>query len=67
MRAYQCDRCGEFYGYFSKGKSEEIFITSSNASTGCIKDLCSKCQDELEAWWTKNKKKKEKEAHDGTN
>lgn len=64
MRAYQCDRCGELYSYFSKSiKREEIYITSSNTLSGCIKDLCGQCQEELEAWWKmKKKKKKEKEA-----
>jgi hypothetical protein len=57
MRAYQCDRCGKFYSRSNKDLNK-IFITGSCTSNMYIKDLCDKCQRELEVWWEKKKKAK---------
>ena len=64
MRAYQCDRCGKFYSRSNKDLNK-IFITGSCTQIGCIKDLCGKCQKELEAWWGKKKKGKKNEQKAG--
>lgn len=64
MRAYQCDRCGKFYSRSNKDLNK-IFITGSCTQTGYIKDLCGKCQKELEAWWGKKKKGKKNEQKAG--
>ena len=64
MRAYQCDRCGKFYSRSNK-ELNKIFITVSCTSNMYIKDLCGKCQKELEAWWGKKKKGKKNEQKAG--
>lgn len=65
MRAYQCDRCGTLYSYSNKLENE-IFITSSCTVTGCVKDLCGKCQKELEAWWNAGKAEESEENNEGS-
>lgn len=64
MRAYQCDRCGKFYSRSNK-ELNKIFIAGSCTSNMYIKDLCGKCQKELEAWWGKKKKGKKNEQKAG--
>lgn len=54
MKAYKCDRCGEFflnseYGY----APSKFYITRTpNASGHCL-DLCPNCNDELQEWIAK--------------
>lgn len=54
MRAYQCDRCSALYSDSNKLKNE-IFITVTPTSTLGVRDLCDRCQKELEAWWNAGK------------
>lgn len=63
MIAYQCDRCGKFFGRL-RVNANELFVTDTRASIACnrIKDLCDDCQNELEEWWMKGK---DKEVSDG--
>lgn len=60
MRAYQCDRCGNFFAHLC-ASAVDLFITDTRASAAWnrIKDLCDDCQRELEAWWKIPKKEKE--------
>ena len=44
-KANICDRCGMYY--VDSGCKKEYYITTAITMTGCHKDLCPDCQQEL--------------------
>lgn len=61
MRAYKCDRCGDFYSQFIEPKitvnsifRHGIGTNDSYASESHFSELnlCEKCVSDFEHWWT---------------
>ena len=66
MKAYRCDRCGEFYDKDAYSKTNRTirlpYVTNSEVKiigisakylydcTGTLIDICPKCIDELKNW-----------------
>ena len=59
MRAYKCDRCGDFY--ISNRQLPNFYITDSPSDTKHVLDLCPKCNELLDAFL--NVEKRDAEDH----
>lgn len=47
MKAFKCDRCGNYYDKFTCNE-DDLYIVHANKSTI---DLCPECNDELSKWY----------------
>ena len=64
MRAYQCDRCEEYFQ--STVRRLPLYVTKSPSNYHTL-DLCPKCQKALEEWWEEDKMVKEENQNENIN
>lgn len=55
-KAYECDRCGMLFKSYNNQKTSEFLNITKNPNfvDSCL-DLCPKCNDELQEWFTNGK------------
>ena len=59
--AKKCDRCKKLYEIGPLGVNGTFLIRRKDASTTAPLDLCPKCQENLDAWFTDANKEQKNE------
>ena len=53
MRAYKCDRCGDYFDISNKfDDNKRVCLSIFKAGRWTTADLCDKCARKLENWFT---------------
>ena len=51
MRAYKCDRCGEYFDISNKYDNAGVCLSILKAERWTTADLCRDCIRDLESWY----------------
>ncbi len=51
MRAYKCDRCGEYFDISNKYDNHRVCLSIFTAERWTTADLCRDCIRSLESWY----------------